>query len=350
MIMKKAIRSAEGDAVARGTGVDGLVAVVQQLSLARDVATVQEIVRRAARALTGADGATFVLRDDDKCFYADEDAIEPLWKGQRFPLEMCISGWAMLNRQPTVIPDIYADDRIPHAAYRPTFVKSLCMVPIRSADPIGAIGNYWAEHYEPTAEEVGLLQALADTTAVALVHVQNVERLEQIVNERTEEIRQLSLTDELTGVYNRRGFLDAAAIGRGHLRRTGGTGHLVFADIDGLKTVNDSHGHDAGDALIRNAARALRSAVRETDVVGRWGGDELVLFAIESSDGTALVERLRDATARRGVSVSLGSATFDASDARSLDELVQEADFVMYRNRREQRTAGSALPVQVTER
>src|SRR5881227_3603981 len=116
-----------------------LLEVIQRLSQARDLATVQEIVRAAARRLTGADGATFVLRDGDRCHYADEDAIEPLWKGQRFPMEVCISGWAMLNRQSAVIEDIYADSRIPHDAYRPTFVKSLVMVPIRTLDPVGAI-------------------------------------------------------------------------------------------------------------------------------------------------------------------------------------------------------------------
>src|ERR1041385_6777438 len=91
------------------SGMEDLVEVVQRLSMARDIAAVQEIVRRAARRLTGADGATFVLREGDRCHYADEDAISPLWKGQRFPMQACISGWAMLNRKPAVIEDIYAD-------------------------------------------------------------------------------------------------------------------------------------------------------------------------------------------------------------------------------------------------
>src|SRR5262245_20935315 len=149
-------------------GVADLVEVVQQLSLARDLRTVQDIVRRSARRLTGADGATFVLRDGNRCHYVDEDAISPLWKGQRFPLSACISGWSMLNRQAAVIEDIYADDRIPHDAYRPTFVKSLVMVPIRRVEPIGAIGTYWATRHKPTAEEVGLLQALADSASIAM--------------------------------------------------------------------------------------------------------------------------------------------------------------------------------------
>jgi serine/threonine protein kinase len=165
-----------------------LIEVVQQLSLARDLPTIQDIVRRSARRLTGADGATFVLRDGDLCHYADEDAIAPLWKGRRFPLETCISGWVMLNRKPAVIEDIYADDRIPHDAYRPTFVRSLVMVPIRTLDPLGAIGTYWAESRRPGPVEVQLLQALADTTAVAMENVRVFAELEERVRARTAEL------------------------------------------------------------------------------------------------------------------------------------------------------------------
>jgi PAS domain S-box-containing protein len=156
-----------------------LVDAVQKLSFARSVADVQDVVRRAARRLTGADGATFILREGDFCFYADEDAIAPLWKGSRFPMEDCVSGWAMLNRRPVVIDDIYRDPRVPHDAYRPTFVKSLAMVPIRTAKPIGAIGNYWARRHRADDDEVELLAALADSTAVALENVRAYEELER---------------------------------------------------------------------------------------------------------------------------------------------------------------------------
>ncbi len=162
-----------------------LVGAVQELSLAHSLDAIMAIVRTAARELTGADGATFVLRENDQCHYADEDAIEPLWKGQRFPMSACISGWAMLNKKPAVIDDIYDDPRIPALAYRPTFVKSLVMVPIRTEAPIGAIGNYWARRHLATAEEVELLQALANTTAVAIENVHVYEELEQRVRDRT---------------------------------------------------------------------------------------------------------------------------------------------------------------------
>jgi hypothetical protein len=172
----------------RNRGMARLVTAGQELSLARDLNAIMAVVRRAARELTGADGATFVLREGDLCHYADEDAIAPLWKGQRFPLQSCISGWAMLHRQPAVIEDIYADPRIPADAYRPTFVKSLAIVPIRTEAPVGAMGIYWAKQHQPTAEEVELLQALANTTAVAMENVRVHNELEQRVKDRTAQL------------------------------------------------------------------------------------------------------------------------------------------------------------------
>ncbi|MBY0430335.1 MAG: GAF domain-containing sensor histidine kinase [Rhodospirillales bacterium] len=151
--------------------LSGLVTFIQKLSFARDMEGIMAVVRRYARALSGADGVTFVLRDGERCFYADEEAIAPLWKGQRFPMSACISGWCMLNRMPVVIEDIYQDPRLPHDAYRPTFVRSMVMVPIRSDDPMGAIGAYWAHIRRPTATEVELLQTIAHTTAVAIANV-----------------------------------------------------------------------------------------------------------------------------------------------------------------------------------
>ena len=149
-----------------------LLTAVSDLSSARDLSSVTAVVRVAARALTGADGVSFVLKDEDQCFYADEDAISPLWKGRRFPLRTCISGWVMQHRAPVAIRDIYQDGRIPHDAYRPTFVKSLLMVPVRTDDPVAAIGAYWADEHDATEGEQSTLEALARAASLALVNVQ----------------------------------------------------------------------------------------------------------------------------------------------------------------------------------
>jgi signal transduction histidine kinase len=178
-------------------GMQFLVMVVQKLSMARDLPTIMDIVRRAARALVNADGATFVLRDGDLCFYAEEDAIGPLWKGQRFPMTACISGWSMLNRKAAPIEDIYQDERIPHDAYRPTCVKSLVMTPIRTVEPIGAIGVYWAQQHRATQEEIELLKALADSTSIAIEAADVFANLERKVAERTAEVDQRNIDLEV---------------------------------------------------------------------------------------------------------------------------------------------------------
>ncbi|MFC5301050.1 PAS domain S-box protein [Azospira restricta] len=145
-----------------------LAGIVEDVAGVRDLGGLMAIIRHALRDLTGADGATLVMRDGDQCHYVDEDAIGPLWKGQRFPLEDCISGWSMLHGESVVIEDIYADPRIPHAAYRPTFVQSLCMVPIGREQPVGAIGCYWATRHRASDEELELQQAVAKAMAVGL--------------------------------------------------------------------------------------------------------------------------------------------------------------------------------------
>lgn len=156
-----------------------LVDVVQQLSLARTLEEVIDITRHAARELTGADGAAFVLRDNGLCYYVDEDAIGPLWKGKKFPMSACVSGWAMLNKKSVAIEDVFQDSRIPIDAYKVTFVKSLLVVPIRKDHPIGAIGNYWAKPYEATVEQRRLLEALADSTSIALENVKLFQDLKE---------------------------------------------------------------------------------------------------------------------------------------------------------------------------
>jgi len=148
-----------------------LSTVITRLSAARELDEVMRIVRQSARRLTGADGVTFVLRDGDLCHYADEDAIRPLWKGKRFPISQCVSGWVMLNAQPVAIEDVYTDPRVLHSAYRPTFVRSLAMVPVRDVDPVAAIGAYWATPHAAGDDELRILKLLADTCAVSLARI-----------------------------------------------------------------------------------------------------------------------------------------------------------------------------------
>lgn len=163
-----------------------LLDAAASLSAARELADVTAAVRETARALTGAQGVTFVLREGDRVHYVDEDAIAPLWRGQRFPANACISGWAMEHRTAVVIEDVHADPRIPQAAYEPTFVKSLLMVPVRPEEPVAAIGAYWARRHRANAREIGLVESLAGLAAVALANVSLVAELRRAVAARDE--------------------------------------------------------------------------------------------------------------------------------------------------------------------
>ena len=172
-----------------------LVKAIQELSVSTSMENIMKTVRSYARKLVNADGSTFILRDGDYCFYADEDTISPLWKGQRFSLTNCISGWAMLNKQFVKIDDIYSDERIPIENYKSTFVKSLAIAPIRLSDPLGAIGAYWGGSYSPSEMEIQLLKTLADAAAKAVENIQLIDGLEKRIIERTSQLQ--SVNEEL---------------------------------------------------------------------------------------------------------------------------------------------------------
>ena len=286
---------------------------------------VQRLVHRAARRLTGADGATLIVREGGQCHYVDEDAIAPLWKGSRFPVESCISGWAMRHGEPALVEDVYADPRIPQDAYRPTFVKSLLIVPIGAREAKGAIGLYWARRHRASEEEVAAARALAAGAAAALERA----RLTQEVERRriTEsDLRDLCERDALTGVLNRRAWDQLLA---GALRK--GTRPLFVAliDLDHFKDYNDRHGHPAGDALLRRAAAAWRATIRANDVLARYGGEEFAVLLAGCEDDVALeiAERLREATIGEQT-VSIGLARCDG--AQTAARLVERADRALY--------------------
>lgn len=174
-----------------------MIEVVQRLSMCRDMEAVMAVLGAAARKLTGADGVSVVLRDGEFCYDADDSAVAPLWKGGRDPLEACMSRWAMRHAQQVVVPDVREDERVPPDAHEPTSVRSLAMTPIRSDDPIGAIGAYWAERHEATSRELELLQALGDSASIAIANVELIGELQE-ANRRKDEFLAM-LAHELRG-------------------------------------------------------------------------------------------------------------------------------------------------------
>jgi diguanylate cyclase (GGDEF)-like protein len=159
-----------------------------------------------------------------------------------------------------------------------------------------------------------------------------------------DQLRAMSMSDELTRLNNRRGFSvlaeQHARVSRRHKVPFG----IVFADLNGLKLVNDSLGHDAGDEMIRAAADVLRKTFRDSDIVARLGGDEFVALLVNADPSTrdAVLERLRACIEERNavevpgpaLSLSVGITFFDPGHPLSLSELMVEADRLMYVDKR----------------
>ncbi|WP_230463355.1 GAF domain-containing hybrid sensor histidine kinase/response regulator [Sphingobium sp. Cam5-1] len=148
-----------------------LFAAAERLANARSLEDVVEVVRTAARVIAGAQGITVVLAEGDDCIYVAEDAVEPLWKGQRFPRSACVSGWVMAHGEAAVIPDIFADARVPHQLYADTFVRSMVMTPVETGSQPMAIGAYWSRANAPDDFSVDLLGQLARLVGAAVRNV-----------------------------------------------------------------------------------------------------------------------------------------------------------------------------------
>jgi diguanylate cyclase (GGDEF)-like protein len=178
------------------------------------------------------------------------------------------------------------------------------------------------------------------------------ERLRQVLAELEEynqRLSGLSQTDELTGLYNRRAFLSLGSQNLALARRMRRAGTVFFADLDDLKKINDSFGHDEGDHAIQQAARILTETFRHADIVARLGGDEFSVLAVDTaSDFTPIVRArleaaLAEYNARAGkpyrVSLSIGSVSFERASEVELEELLRRADQVLYAEKKRRKSA-----------
>ena len=170
--------------------------------------------------------------------------------------------------------------------------------------------------------------------------------LEQEIAERLKveaEVRQLALTDELTALYNRRGFFLLAGQQLKMAQRTQLPCGLLFADVDGLKQINDTFGHEIGDRVIVDAAQLLKQTFRDADIIARLGGDEFAVLISDYSDALdVLCLRLQAnidqfnqaASCCYQLSMSVGVQVCDFIDDASLEHLLTQADKLMYEHKR----------------
>jgi diguanylate cyclase (GGDEF)-like protein len=157
------------------------------------------------------------------------------------------------------------------------------------------------------------------------------------------EIHELSLRDELTGLANLRGFRLLAEQALRMARRSHLPFSLLFIDLDQLKEINDTSGHSVGSNILSDTGKILRATFRESDVLGRVGGDEFAVAGNFSQAAiTVAIHRLLEAVAQRNthyaqkplLSLSLGHVTSEPDAIETLDDLLEKADFAMYEDKR----------------
>jgi diguanylate cyclase (GGDEF)-like protein len=174
----------------------------------------------------------------------------------------------------------------------------------------------------------------------------SAKRLIEQVHERerlTEQLSVMSTADELTGLYNRRGFFTLSQQQMKVAERTKKDMLLFFADLDKMKQINDTLGHQEGDNALLEIASILKEAFRESDIIGRMGGDEFAILAIDTTDETkevlmkrlhAILETYNRPDKKYQLSLSVGISHYDPEHPSSLDELMAQADTLMYEEKR----------------
>jgi diguanylate cyclase (GGDEF)-like protein len=192
-----------------------------------------------------------------------------------------------------------------------------------------------------------LREAKAANGAHASSHPAVWHAVKHVLVER--ELRHLALSDDLTCLYNRRGFYAAATQQLKVARRNRKTAALFFCDVDELKTINDTYGHREGDFALVRTADALEEVFRESDVLARLGGDEFAVLAADLSPEheQTILHRLHQSVRAAGkdelryqLSISVGAAWFDPQSPTDLGLLMEQADRSMYDQKRKR----SAFP------
>lgn len=211
---------------------------------------------------------------------------------------------------------------------------------------LGALCVIDSEPRQLTEDQLKALEALARQVTLKF----ELRRTTSLLQAANSELQNLSLTDDLTGLYNRRGFLFHAEqqLKLFRSRKADGEGlWLMMLDLDGLKKINDTYGHEEGSFAIKKAGEILRGNLRDADIVARFGGDEFVAMMINVADSSSdkIHERIEESFAAYNktnekpykVAASCGMTEIRFDDDSSIEEIIREADALMYIQKRKRK-------------
>lgn len=204
-------------------------------------------------------------------------------------------------------------------------------------------GTLCAINPQPHDDKLLQEKDLIEFMAALLTHILHIELKQTEQTRQIERLQAKAMTDELTQLYNRGGWEHFIALEEERSQRYGYLSAVYVIDLDGLKEVNDTLGHAAGDELIQRAAHALRCMARQTDIVARLGGDEFSILSIEIDHAGAetLLERIQQALQQVQVDASVGFALRHPSFG--LQQAISQADQQMYFHKRSKKASHAEL-------
>lgn len=312
--------------VERPLATDRLLAIIETQSdivgAALDLDAVMALVTHRARALLGAAAAVVELVDGEEMTYHVGSGTAAEYAGLRIPIAGSLSGECVTHGELLHCEDASTDGRVDLDACRRVGAMSLVCVPLgHDGRTVGVLKVY---DPRPRAFGPGDVETLRLLSAVIGAHMAHADDFEQQ--------RRESRHDALTGMSNRRSFDERLGAEVARIRRYGGDLALCMLDLDGFKTVNDSFGHAAGDAVLRGVARNF-ARLRGEDEAFRVGGDEFAVLLVGATAEAARIvaERIAAAVdedpACRGVGISFGIATLANGDPT---EMIAAADAALY--------------------
>lgn len=308
----------------RARGLSQLVETQAAIAAAdTDSAGLMTQAAKGALALTSADGACIELLEGDEIVCAAAAGVAVEFLGLRLKADESITGKCFHTREVLICTDSEEDTRVHREACRMVGARSMILVPLLAAGDMKGVLLVWsAAPHDFEGYETQLLALLANMLGGGLVRTELIERL-------TDQ----AVTDELTGVANRRAWYQQLdqALARG--RRTGQPLSILILDLDGFKLVNDREGHAAGDHLLKTVSDLWVGELRATDVLGRIGGDEFAVI-LELTDGAAALEVIArlDAAIAGTHHASTGLAVWDGHEDAA--GLMARADIDMYLHKR----------------
>ena len=306
-----------------------------------DLGSVMQLVCERAARLCNADGAVVELAEQGEMVYRAAAGIASGQLGLRLGREGSLSGLSVARNEILQCDDAESDPRVDRAACRKVGLRSMLVVPLRHEQrSVGVLKVVAAQIQAFDPQNALVLGLLSDLIGAGIYHAMQV---------KADDLYYRATHDALTGLANRALFYDRLRQQLAQSQRARTNLAIVNIDMDGLKAINDTCGHRAGDAAIRQVAARIAAVLRQGDLAARLGGDEfgLILPGVSDRDGVgskcdALAGMINAPFAFENMPLPLGASigyAVSPEDGGDMEQLMELADQAMYRVKQSRRSA-----------